>query len=93
MFRRSLGQEEGLLLVESQESRSGTAIHMLFVFFPIGVMWLDQDFRVVDAVLAKPWHPIYIPAGPAKYILEVNPGVLESVGVGDFLEIKHEALG
>lgn len=90
MFRRELASGEGLLLVEARPSRMGTAIHMLFVFMPLGVVWVDADFRVVDRVLARPWRPLYVPAAAAQYILETRPDVLESVDIGEVLEFKHE---
>nr|MBN1229884.1 DUF192 domain-containing protein [Anaerolineae bacterium] len=91
MFRRRLRQGEGLLLVEQFESRSATAIHMMFMFFPIAVIWLDREFRVVDRRLAKPWHPVYVPAQPAKYTLETHPDLLDAVQEGDSL-VFHENL-
>jgi uncharacterized membrane protein (UPF0127 family) len=83
-FRRSLELHEGLLLVERSESRSNTAIHMWMVFFPIAAVWLDQDFRVVDLRLAKPWR-VYIPSAPAKYVLEGSAQMLAQLSVGDRL--------
>lgn len=69
-FRRHLAPDEGLLFVENMESRWGTAIHMFFVFFSIGVVWLDSDGTVVDAKIARPFAPFYAPCGPARYFLE-----------------------
>lgn len=82
-FRRHLGEDEGLLLVGRFESRIDAAIHMFFVFFPIGVLWLDQHNRVVDKVVARPFRPFYAPRAPAIRWLECSPGVLERVEVGD----------
>ena len=84
-FRRGLGQDEGLWLVGSRESRADTAIHMFFVFFPIAAIWLDGDGRVVDARLARPFRPVYVPQGPARDVLEGPPEILERVQVGDML--------
>jgi uncharacterized membrane protein (UPF0127 family) len=39
MFRSSLAPDKGLLLVEARESRLETAIHMLFVFMDLAVIW------------------------------------------------------
>ena len=85
MFRRSLAAEEGLLLVEVGESRALTSIHMLFMNFPIGVIWLNGSFEVVDTVLARPWRLSYVPARPAQYTLETSPNILNKVQVGDHL--------
>ncbi len=82
-FRRGLGKDEGLLLVGHRESRADAAIHMFFVFFPIGVVWLDRENRVVDKVVACPFRPFYAPRGPAIGVLECRPDVLERVEIGD----------
>ena len=84
-FRRRLAPGEGLVLVERRAGRTQTAIHMAMVFFPFGVVWLDDDRRVVDARLAMPWR-IYVPSTAARYVLEAEPWVLESVAHGDVLE-------
>ena len=82
-FRRRLGQDEGLLLVGHRESRADASIHMFFVFFSIGVLWLDGENRVVDKVVARPFRPFYAPQSPAIGVLECQPGVLEKVEIGD----------
>ena len=87
-FRRSWPQNEGLLFVESVESRMATSIHMFFVFFSIGVVWLATDGTVVDAKLAKPFRPYYAPGAPAKYYLEGTPDLLSWVQVGECLTIE-----
>jgi uncharacterized membrane protein (UPF0127 family) len=84
-FRRFLGHGEGLLLVGKRPSRTDTAIHMLFVFFPIAAIWLDPDGRVVDARLARPFRPLYVPRAPARDVLEGPPALLEQVQIGDTL--------
>lgn len=85
MFRRALPAGSGLLLVEGQSSRANTAVHMMFMSFPIAVIWLDDDFRVVDKRYAAPWRPFYVPSQPARYTLEANAELLECVEVGDEL--------
>jgi len=76
---------EGLVLVEPAESRLATAIHMLFVPFPISVVWLDSGGRVVDTRLALPWRPMYLPRAPARYAVEAAPTLLERVSLGEEL--------
>ena len=87
-FRRSLPDDEGLLFVESVESRVATSIHMFFVFFSIGVVWMAADGTVVDAKLAKPFRPYYAPCAPAKYYLEGTPALLAWVKIGERLTIE-----
>jgi uncharacterized membrane protein (UPF0127 family) len=86
MFRRRLSEDEVYLFVEGRESVAQTTIHMFFVFFPIAVVWLDGEKRVVDKTLARPFRPYYAPKGPAKYFVEGQPSLLERVSVGDQLE-------
>ncbi len=88
-FRRRLPAGEGLLLVEDRASVVATAIHMFFVFFPIAAIWLDDSFRVVDAKLALPFRPIYVPRAPARYVLEAAPSLLQDVTIGDQLHIER----
>ena len=90
MFRRGLAPGEALLMVEPRASQAGTSIHMLFVSFPLGVVWLDDAGRVVDKVEARPWRPYYAPRGPARYILETHPDFLPRVAVGDVLAFEDE---
>lgn len=88
MFRKTLPDDEGLLFVEKSSSRVDTAIHMLFMSFPIAAIWLDDDFRVVDKIHAAPWRLVYAPKQPARYTLEANPYLLDRVTVGDELAFE-----
>jgi uncharacterized membrane protein (UPF0127 family) len=84
-FRRQLAEGEGLVLVEAQDSRLNTAIHMLFVFFPLGVLWVNNAGRVVDKTLARPWRLAYRPQEPARYVIEGHPTLLDYVNIGDHI--------
>ncbi len=83
MFRKALNPKEGLLLVESSDSRLNAAIHMLFMNFDIAAVWIDSQMRVVDAKQARRWRPSYMPAGPARFILETRPEYLSCFQIGD----------
>lgn len=89
MFRSSLAKEQGLLLVEARESRLDTAIHMLFVFMDLAVIWINSEKVVVDTVLARTWRPAYAPRQPARYILEIHPDRLSEFTIGDHLEFQN----
>ena len=88
-FRRRLDDDEGLLLVGCRESRADTAIHMFFVFFSIAVVWLDESGRVVDARLARPFRPLYVPRAPARDVLEGPPALLERVQIGERIVMRN----
>ena len=85
MFRSAIGTDEVYLFIESRESVAQTTIHMFFVFFPIAVIWLDRDKRVVDKAQAQPFRPFYAPGGPAQYFVEGEPSILDLVSTGDQL--------
>jgi uncharacterized membrane protein (UPF0127 family) len=87
-FRRSLPTGEGLLLVQERESRMDAAIHMFFVWIDLAVVWIDAAKRVVDIKLARRWRPFYMPQGPARYVLELNPEHLNDFEIGDLLSIE-----
>ena len=90
MFRKNISQDEGLLLVQGNDSRVDSSIHMLFVPFKLGVIWINSNFKVVDRIIAKPWGLAYFPTVPAKYTLEIHPDHLTEFEIGDevkFIEI------
>lgn len=89
MLRRGLPDGEGLLFVYPRPSVWDAAIHMFFVFFPIAAVWLDNDGRVVDARLARPWRPFYAPRQPARYLIEAGPALLDRVRAGDRLQFDE----
>ncbi|MBL8134937.1 MAG: DUF192 domain-containing protein [Anaerolineae bacterium] len=89
-FVPRLPNDQGLLFVTRSESRTNTTIHMFFMLFSIGVVWLDGEARVVDKQLARPWRPMYAPRAPARYYLEANVDVLDRVEIGDRLRFDEE---
>jgi uncharacterized membrane protein (UPF0127 family) len=89
-FRRSLAMDEGLVLVEKSDNRVGTAIHMLFVFFDLGVIWVNGAGEVVDTAVARPWRLSYVPRAPARYVIELHPDFLQQVQVGDHVQVLEQ---
>jgi uncharacterized membrane protein (UPF0127 family) len=90
MFHSRLAPDEGLLLVEARDSRLDSAIHMLFVFMDLGVIWINSGGMVVDTLVARSWRPAYAPRQPARYILEVHPDRLGEFKIGDLVEFIDE---
>ena len=90
MFTSPLEQGEGLLLVREKESIAQTTIHMLFVFYPIDVLWLDAKKKVVDKrENVKPFTLFILPRKAAQYILEFPQGAGKNIKIGDGLEFKE----
>jgi uncharacterized membrane protein (UPF0127 family) len=90
-FRRSLPPGGGLVLVERSDGRAATSIHMMFVFFDLGVLWADGQGRVVDKRRARPWRLSYVPQAPARYVVEGDPAILDQVQVGESIRFEPAA--
>ena len=87
-FQKALPFETGLLLRHERESRLDTAIHMLGVFHNLSVIWIDSKHQVADVQLARRWRPIYIPARPAQYVLEISAQRIADFRVGERVTIR-----
>ena len=86
MFSSGLVKGESVLLTMFEESRVSSAIHMLFVFFPIDVVWLNSNLEIVDVKKnIKPFSLYVSPKKAAKYVLEMRSGESEGLSIGDFL--------
>jgi len=85
-FRTTLDQDQGLLLIEDQQSRIGTSIHMVFVFIKLGIVWINEEGIVVDVRLAYPFISFQFPKTPAKYVLEIHPERVKEFSIGDKIE-------
>jgi len=53
---------------------------MLFVFFPIDVIFLNKEKKVKDFSLLKPWIG-YKAAEDIKYILELKEGTIDRINI------------
>ena len=85
MFSRR--PDYALILCMPKESRIGSAIHMLFVFYPLDVLFLDSKKQVVDKVLGlKPFALNYVPKRAAKYVVELPEGPGKKANIGDLLD-------
>jgi uncharacterized membrane protein (UPF0127 family) len=90
-FRRKLGLEQGLLLVQSRDSRMDASIHMLGVFIDLAIIWINNSGKVVDTCLARRWRLAYVPKHPARFILEIHPDRLNDFSVGDQVHFEDFA--
>lgn len=88
MLKSALEPDEGLLLVQKQDSIINAAIHMLFMRIAISVIWINHQRQIVDVRLAKPWFPAYFPARPARFILEAHPDRLSDFCINDYVQIS-----
>ncbi len=69
-----------------EESKLMASIHMLFVFFPIDIVYLDKNKSIVEIKKGlKPFSLNYTPEQKAKYFIELPGGKAANVKVGDKL--------
>jgi uncharacterized membrane protein (UPF0127 family) len=89
MLEPAIGENEGLILVEDNDTRIDSAIHMLFMNFDITAVWLNKKNMVVDVKLAKRWALAYIPQSPASFVLETHAAQFNNFNVGDTINLDH----
>lgn len=83
-FSSKLGKGEALVLVSPREGIYSTSIDMLFVFFPIDVLWLNSEHKIVDfRTNVKPFTLLVRPRAPAKFVVELPAGSLTKVVLGE----------
>jgi uncharacterized protein len=90
MFRPSLPKDRGMLFVFETSDFHG--IWMKNCRFPIDIVWLDADHRVVHLTESVPPCkaepcPVYQPLRRASFVVELNAGQArrEKVAVGETL--------
>jgi len=84
MFRKGLGKNEAMLFVFNQEGMH--SFWMKNTLIPLDIIWLDKDKKVVE--ITKNAQPCpsqkcqsYRNQQPAKYVLEINAGMAEKIGL------------
>ncbi|MFB6219835.1 MAG: DUF192 domain-containing protein [Halolamina sp.] len=82
MFRRSIPAGYGLVF-PFEEARSRN-IHMLFVPFPLDVLWLVDD-EVTRVERLRPW--VGIARSIADTVVELPAGAADGVEAGDTVEV------
>ena len=97
MYRENLPKDRGMLFIYEKEG-----IHSFWmknVLIPLDIIWLDKDKKVV--YIAENFQPcsgdpcpIIKPDNPAKYVFEINGGLVYEIGLfaGDQLEFETISL-
>jgi len=94
--RKGLAPKTGMLFVFQEPDFHG--IWMKGMQFPIDIIWLDEEFVVVDItpnVFPDSFPNIFYPRIPASYVLEVGAGVVEQeeIRIGDMLTLTPLLVG
>lgn len=77
--RECLHDDDSMIFVFEDESNDGRCFWMKDMNFPIDIIWLDENRRVVDSVLnASPddYPKVYCPKSASKYVVETAVGRL-----------------
>lgn len=92
--RDSLEYDRGMLFVFDKEQE--WTFWMKDMSFPIDIIWISKDKKVVDYYKNAPPQPgvpdnqlkIYAPQSPAQYVLEINAGIVDKydIKIGDQAE-------
>jgi uncharacterized membrane protein (UPF0127 family) len=79
-----------LIFELEKEGKLNSSIHMLFVFYPIDVIYLNSEKKVVDIKYNfKPFSLNYTPKKASKYFIEFATGIIQKkIGLNDELEWK-----
>ena len=85
MGRTDLAGYDGMLFVFDGDTTS--SFYMLNTPLPLSIAWFDASGRFVSATDMEPCLtgrdcPLYSPAGPYRYALEVPRGNLAPLGIG-----------
>ena len=81
MFRKKLPEATALLLAPCN------SVHMCFMRFPIDVVYLDKDYKIIKVVNnLKPWIGLSI-CSKASAVLEMTAGEAERCGLEEGKEL------
>ena len=79
--RRGLEGGEGILL------RPASSVHTWFMLFPIDVVFLDRDLRILRVVpQLRPWRAVWRRGAASVLELAAGECAARGVGVGDRLD-------
>ncbi len=93
-FRKSLGKSEAMLFVFKKEGYH--AMWMFGMRFPIDIVWVDKNMRVVDVVeCARPcflFCKTYKPKRKSKYVIELNAHSAKNlkIKIGSKVQIRYK---
>jgi uncharacterized membrane protein (UPF0127 family) len=91
MFRESMPRDHGMLFTFSGETMR--AFWMKNTKIPLDIIYFDRELQLVSVASARPCRTAacksYPSAGPAMYVLELNAGLADELGLepGDRLEV------
>jgi len=90
-YRDSLAPNHGMLFLFNPPQSAG--IWMKGMKFPLDILWLDQDFRIVtlkERISPDTYPTPFFPAKPVSYVIELPAGFAKAhqLSVGSVFEKK-----
>jgi uncharacterized membrane protein (UPF0127 family) len=83
MFRKG-----SAVLADTKETRAG--VHMLFVFHPLDIIWLDKNKRVVHIKRnVQPFSMGHRSKVKAQYIVEIPAERKDQISIGEQVELRR----
>jgi uncharacterized membrane protein (UPF0127 family) len=82
MYRKSMPRDQGMYFIfEREEPRS---FWMKNTYISLDIIYIDRNNRIVSIQkYAKPFSPASLPStGPAQFVLEINAGLSDRLGIG-----------
>jgi uncharacterized membrane protein (UPF0127 family) len=88
MFRKSIPQDYSMIFILKKPS--SVNMHMLFVFFPIDVIFLDEEKKISGLASLAPWIG-FKALKNIKYVLEMKAGTIEksNLSIGGQMEFEE----
>lgn len=91
-----LSPRRDIILAGKRESIMDSTIHMMWMLYPIDVIWVSAGMKVVDVKRGvSPFNPLkpstwvmHEPKAAARYVVEVSLGELKDTGVGDGIRFR-----
>lgn len=69
MFKNNINNEAYVFHFNKSQIIS---IHMFFVFFPIDVILLDENKKIIEKKTLNPWQ-LFTSKNICKYVIEISP--------------------
>ncbi|HET8809947.1 MAG TPA: DUF192 domain-containing protein [Flavobacteriaceae bacterium] len=82
MYRKSMEKDQGMLFIYPNE-RPRYGFYMKNTYFPLDLIYIDSENKIVDFnENTEPLNETPLPSkAPAKYVLEVNAGTVQNLGL------------
>lgn len=91
MYRESMKKDRGMLFIQPEETEQN--FYMKNTEIPLDIIYINSGMKVVSFQKnAKPLDESSLPSrAPAKYVLEINAGLSDSLGlqVGDSISFSR----